>query len=867
MLDALGNILNIAQGVLSIPSIQDTVNNFVQNTINPIVQPIQQLQQFVSNVVQVPQQIADQVTNNLPQVLNNILSPQQQQANFPTVHDILVNLQAQNPNIGLNPNWSNFVSGLIQTGVPNYAILGLSGVINAATQGPQGLLSSVGPMIQQFLAQQNSSTSQNYQALANVITSLGNELVTVAANPGNLVYQVTNEFSKLMNDTINRQSGNLIAGIQQYANETIQANAPLLNSIDRLINQDNQNISQFIPEINTSINNISTALGQLQSVFNIDEITSKIEQIVNSSPLAKSIDNVTTLGPLGAAALAISVKDVQLGGTTGTVADQFQALLNKMVSVFNKLRNNEYDDFNSLIADLFSTSGLTPFAQIAMLGVFAVLFTKDVMSSFDSVVNRSVNALANADIPTELLPVNVLVEARQKEIMRDDQVTTELAKHGLNDERITILENTAEQTPSLDLILELFHRGLVEQAKAEEYMRHLGMSQETIDYTIQTNQELVEPAGLIAFLERLPLNESETPTQDQINNTPQPLRDLLKIKGRMEGEAALLWNNHWDLPGLSSLMDLYRRGLIDTNTLRRMAYSQGIYPDMVDPLMQATYLPLEKRDLHQLISAKLITHEEAVRAFMVLGYHAQDAEKLVTYAEKSKPTDTKLHHTKIQDEVYNTVVRGLESGDISIEYAITILQSYFFTSEEIGPIIALGQLQHGVFAKQAKTVNKFERIVKEISIAYENNELTLEEAKQQYLAFGLSDSDASAELMLAEMTRLTKFREQVIEAVKHAYLQNTVDATEALSMLATHGIANQQAEYLLTTWDLLAQLRYKKLSEAELAKLLKVGIIDETQYATELEGLGYPDKYIEWLLALETMPAPPKQTKKGSTLQ
>ncbi|GAI98524.1 unnamed protein product, partial [marine sediment metagenome] len=79
-----------------------------------------------------------------------------------------------------------------------------------------------------------------------------------------------------------------------------------------------------------------------------------------------------------------------------------------------------------------------------------------------------------------------------------------------------------------------------------------------------------------------------------------------------------------------------------------------------------------------------------------------------------------------------------------------------------------------------------------------------------------------------------------------AYIRgvNTFEVTT--DKLGALNLPAKQVQYLFEVWDLDKTARANKPTKAELTAFVRNEIISMSVFETEMQGLGYPDKYIKW---------------------
>ncbi|GAI14195.1 unnamed protein product [marine sediment metagenome] len=81
-----------------------------------------------------------------------------------------------------------------------------------------------------------------------------------------------------------------------------------------------------------------------------------------------------------------------------------------------------------------------------------------------------------------------------------------------------------------------------------------------------------------------------------------------------------------------------------------------------------------------------------------------------------------------------------------------------------------------------------------------------------------------------------------------AYVYRVMDYNEVTDRLGTLNLPATRVERLFEMWDIEKLAKSRKPTKAELMTFLRKKVIDEPVFIDEMEGLGYPEKYIGWYL-------------------
>src|SRR5262249_45214229 len=153
-----------------------------------------------------------------------------------------------------------------------------------------------------------------------------------------------------------------------------------------------------------------------------------------------------------------------------------------------------------------------------------------------------------------------------------------------------------------------------------------------------------------------------------------------------------------------------------------------------------------------------------------------------------------------------------------------------------------------VAEKPDKTVHYGDRMITIITDAFSRGVISEHDAKSNLVGVGLTEHEADLELSLAEHEYNLTLKKALVNTLKKLYLQNTIDANELVTRMGQYGFSHGEISKLQNEIIQLRNLGDSKPTKAELVRMLKKGIITGDDFITELQGLGYHDKYIAWYL-------------------
>lgn len=125
---------------------------------------------------------------------------------------------------------------------------------------------------------------------------------------------------------------------------------------------------------------------------------------------------------------------------------------------------------------------------------------------------------------------------------------------------------------------------------------------------------------------------------------------------------------------------------------------------------------------------------------------------------------------------------------------------------------------------------------------------TADEAREQLLALGYDPEEADYYISKVLYDLWQKEIKEQVKYLEQQYVKSLIDQNEVYSQLGRLNLPAEQVNRYIRTWDIKRQAKVRTLTSAQLVKFRTQRIIDDGTFATEMSGIGYSKRYIEWWL-------------------
>lgn len=186
-----------------------------------------------------------------------------------------------------------------------------------------------------------------------------------------------------------------------------------------------------------------------------------------------------------------------------------------------------------------------------------------------------------------------------------------------------------------------------------------------------------------------------------------------------------------------------------------------------------------------------------------------------------------------------TVTAMLRSGTLTSGQAMAYYQAYGLSAETAAQYVADASHHATAAARslsQAQTVK-----------LYSDRLLSRADAIQHLTDLKYSQADAELLISLADFESASSATRQAVSRVQSLYLAGKEDAATATHSLNALGVPVDQANELVSIWDLERAATTKSLTATQIEQAFQYQLMDQATAQAELVGLGY-SQHDAWLL-------------------
>lgn len=424
----------------------------------------------------------------------------------------------------------------------------------------------------------------------------------------------------------------------------------------------------------------------------------------------------------------------------------------------------------------------------------------------------------------------------------------------------------ARSVPDITTLLELLRRGRIDAVHLEAWARRSGLSDDAIGPILDLQRVHIAPADAALALLRGVIDETQA-------------RAIAAVNGVTAADLDILVANTGEPPPMIELLSLWRRGKIDTARLDRGIRQSRVRNEWIDAIHMLGVIPPSPAEALEALLEGQVDRPEALRRYVEGGGDPTWFEQSFnTHGQAPSPV-------QLQDMANRGIIPWGGTGPGAVSFAQGFLegpwrnkwQSAFRKAAEYLPpprtitaLVRAHAIDHATAldllvkqglnhelaaayiagASQDKVKPHRDLAVGEIRTLYRDHALDEAQAKAMLVGLGYDDQEAAFIVQVVDLERARVYIESAIGRVRSRYIGHTLDKGGAQTALDALGLAASQRDWLLGVWTIEREATVRRLTQAQVIRAHKRGLIDDADATARLVAMGYPQTDAAILIAL-----------------
>lgn len=620
----------------------------------------------------------------------------------------------------------------------------------------------------------------------------------------------------------------------------------LSNTIRTLVTRIDDIVTSVYDSITTAVERLRSGIERAYQTT-ADAISAALREIMERirDALLKIMETISTLWD--------KASDYVNEQIVGRIDDSWKSIREVMSikgNVIVRAITGGYTSYDAFVADLADPPPIIG-AAAALIG--GLVMTMVVMPGLSAVVEPAIAQIANLareKFRPAILDAATLTEAFRRGNVTDDYHYTELALSGYDDTSINVLKQLSRTLLSPDDARVLYVRGLISRADHDTILRQHGYAESDIDLLVSTYSAMPSPSDIVRMAVREVFTPETATRYGLYEDIPDDYFSWARRVGLSPEVAKLYWAAHWELPSPQMGYEMLHRGIISLDQLKELLRALDVMPYWRDKLVALSYEPYTRVDIRRMYQTGALSYDEVIKAYKDIGYDDEKAKRLAdwtaTHYALSEKTDIDEYRTLSAQTYQAAYKRGIITRDEYISY-LTILG---YRREDAELMVAISDADKAISDIPDEDIPRKAQLTNLFLTAYTSGVITSVELRSALSALGYSDFEVDWLQYSSDYAISADMRKRQIDTIREWFVTRTIDDKTAHSLLGTVQASVSEHERLISSWSIDREARTRKPTEAQLRAALQRGILTIDEYADELRGLGYHERYVQMLVKL-----------------
>lgn len=487
-------------------------------------------------------------------------------------------------------------------------------------------------------------------------------------------------------------------------------------------------------------------------------------------------------------------------------------------------------------------------------------FLASTLLQFATPITRQVNHAIEAAVTSQIYDPITAADLAARGIITTDFGASEAGGGGFDAKHFAGMLQAAYNYPALAEVLNMWNRGYLQESDVDQLLTLNGIPPQYQDSLKLLRRELLTPADLaLAALRQ--------------NITVEQGIERSALWGLDEEGFTVLMGNTGEPPGTMQMLEAYRRGFIDRETLVKGILQSRVRDEWIPTIEKLRYAPMSTAEAANAVTRGYISYDEGASIAQQNGLEPDHWNPL--YLSNGRPPS----HTQLGELWLRGIItrdqyaQGIRESDIKDKYINDVidLTVKFMPLFEARTLLNAGEITGKVFAEQLTVQGYQPSVIKEILSAvgsgkgvtvkhltasdytdlYDAGAMNRTDTLHGLTTIGYTEADAETIVTVAETKSQAKLVATLITNIRTQFDRFKLDTEQARAELDKLGVQPAERDRLVQGWEIVRPQGTKTLTEAQTLKALKDGAITVQDCYMRLRGLGLDDVDAKLLMEVD----------------
>ncbi len=343
-------------------------------------------------------------------------------------------------------------------------------------------------------------------------------------------------------------------------------------------------------------------------------------------------------------------------------------------------------------------------AGIAILAIVVPALASALQAGFSGPIGRIIEAVLDQVIRSRLLDPGTLVAMWQRGIIDDGTLQGLLAKNGVNNIGIEALKKLSFRTEDETELTQAYWRKNVSKAYVQNELAEQGYTDQQIHHWLQAREVIPSPSDLVAMSVREAFSDDVARRFGYDDNYPSEAAEWAEKQGLSQEWFKRYWRAHWQLPGVTQVREMWRRGIIEQPDVDRYLLAADLPTFWREAIQKWMSAEITRVDVRRLYDLGVIAIQDVYIRYQRLGYSEGDAALMTQWTAAAYMNDER-------ELTKSDILSMYKDGILDEREASTYLDALDYRESDVSLLLA-----HQDLKREQEYESRVIEIIKELFV-------------------------------------------------------------------------------------------------------------------------------------------------------